>query len=629
MAELPMEEDEVYTILELPSSQLGPNYEDFSDDGGWISDAEIEDRAILDSTAQISNIDISGNESDSSNTSCNIDDPSPSTSKRSKITVQKNSKTPKKKIYKPKKSKTKQNKNTKTNKKVGKYPHVWNDNTFIPECHTFDDSNSGVVDRDLYTDPCREIDCFSKMFPDEIFEFIVAETNSHHEFVVSSHAPSPKSRLQKWQPLTVRELKVFLAVSLLMVHNKKNVLENYWSTDKLQQNYIPNIMSRNRYCTILSMLHFSDNSQPNKYGKLTKVKELVDMFRKTFSKNFIPFRNVCIDESLLLFKGRLSFKQFIPSKRSRFGIKTYVLCDCESGYVLDLIVYTGQDSEIFNTENLGLSGAIVTTLLTPYLNKGHCLFVDNWYSSPDLFKFLHLNKTNACGTVRGDRIGMPEFQKDLTVGEREVLNNGTSMVVRWIDKRQVLMITSEHDDSIVDSGKLHYLTKEKIMKPKCIRDYNNSMGAVDRTDMMLSNVSSIRRTQKWYKKLFLHILDLSVLNSHAVYLCISGKKPTLSEFHIELVRQLIEVNMEPQTQSKKSGGRPSPGEPPLRLTQRHFPSYIPPTEKKEYPTRQCHVCRHSTRRERARRESRYMCEDCDIPLCVTPCFREYHTLKNF
>jgi hypothetical protein len=47
-----------------------------------------------------------------------------------------------------------------------------------------------------------------------------------------------------------------------------------------------------------------------------------------------PFEKVCIDESLMLFKGSLAFKQYIPSKRHRFGIKVFVLCDCETGYTM-------------------------------------------------------------------------------------------------------------------------------------------------------------------------------------------------------------------------------------------------------------------------------------------------------
>lgn len=38
------------------------------------------------------------------------------------------------------------------------------------------------------------------------------------------------------------------------------------------------------------------------------------------------------------------------------------------------------------------------------------------------------------------------------------------------------------------------------MKPECIIEYNKRMRAVDKTDMLLSSVESVRRTTKWYKK---------------------------------------------------------------------------------------------------------------------------------
>ena len=92
------------------------------------------------------------------------------------------------------------------------------------------------------------------------------------------------------------------------------------------------------------------------------------------------------DESLVLFKGRLVFKQYIKTKRNHFGIKLFVLCDTKTGFILDFITYTGQSTELADTFNLGISLAAVTTLLSlDYLNKGHTVFVDNWYTSPKLF----------------------------------------------------------------------------------------------------------------------------------------------------------------------------------------------------------------------------------------------------
>ncbi|XP_067943308.1 uncharacterized protein [Watersipora subatra] len=54
---------------------------------------------------------------------------------------------------------------------------------------------------------------------------------------------------------------------------------------------------------------------------------------------------ISLDESLLAWKGRLGFKQYIPSKRSRFGIEIFALCDAVSGYVHKLSVYIGDERE--------------------------------------------------------------------------------------------------------------------------------------------------------------------------------------------------------------------------------------------------------------------------------------------
>lgn len=56
------------------------------------------------------------------------------------------------------------------------------------------------------------------------------------------------------------------------------------------------------------------------------------MILESFKKCVYPFQKVVIDESLILFKGRLAFKQYIPSKHHCFGMKVFVLCDCETGY---------------------------------------------------------------------------------------------------------------------------------------------------------------------------------------------------------------------------------------------------------------------------------------------------------
>jgi hypothetical protein len=53
---------------------------------------------------------------------------------------------------------------------------------------------------------------------------------------------------------------------------------------------------------------------------------------------------VSVDESLTMWKGRLSWKVYIPSKHDRFGMKSFELCEVKSSYVWNIIICTGQDT---------------------------------------------------------------------------------------------------------------------------------------------------------------------------------------------------------------------------------------------------------------------------------------------
>lgn len=76
-------------------------------------------------------------------------------------------------------------------------------------------------------------------------------------------------------------------------------------------------------------------------------------------------------------------------------------------------------------------------------------------------------------------------------------------------------------------------------------------------------------------------------------------------------------------------GRPALTNQPIRLTARHFPSLVPQTTERENPQRKCVVCARPSRRPEKRTDSRYMCRDCDVCLCVVSCFEEYHTVLHF
>jgi hypothetical protein len=94
------------------------------------------------------------------------------------------------------------------------------------------------------------------------------------------------------------------------------------------------------------------------------------------------------------------------------------------------------------------------------------------------------------------------------------------------------------------------------------------MGAVDRTDMMIVSIECVRKLLKWYRKFFLHLLDITLLNSHAIFNVKIGQNISLANFQLQLIREIIQKYHVSRPSSKR--GRPSAGDQPLRLIEDIF-----------------------------------------------------------
>ena len=64
-------------------------------------------------------------------------------------------------------------------------------------------------------------------------------------------------------------------------------------------------------------------------------------------------------------------------------------------------------------------------------------------------------------------------------------------VIKWKDKRDVLMITNDFLRELVESANRHGNSKQK---PNAIHVYNQNMYDIDRSDQMLSYHSGLRKT---------------------------------------------------------------------------------------------------------------------------------------
>ena len=101
------------------------------------------------------------------------------------------------------------------------------------------------------------------------------------------------------------------------------------------------------------------------------------------------------------FTGRWAYKQNNASKPSKYHIKTFCLCDSNTGYVVNLLTYFGSETSyrpLLDADS-GQAKKIFHTLMEP-LGSGHHIYDDRYYTTYELIEFLLSRKTNYTGTVQ-------------------------------------------------------------------------------------------------------------------------------------------------------------------------------------------------------------------------------------
>lgn len=144
-------------------------------------------------------------------------------------------------------------------------------------------------------------------------------------------------------------------------------------------------MPPKRFLGVSHYLHFVNNTTIFAEDKIRKVRPVVD------------FLNANSETTKF---------QYIKSKRGRFGIKFYKLCESNSSCCYRFTIYTGQYA--LQESNKPVSESIAIQLVESILGKGYTLFLDNWYSSTNLYKILQIKNTNVVATVRKNWKNVPK-----------------------------------------------------------------------------------------------------------------------------------------------------------------------------------------------------------------------------
>lgn len=381
-------------------------------------------------------------------------------------------------------------------------------------------------------------DSFLLFFPPHLIDGICKWTNKEG---CTRHG-------DKWKDLNSEEMKKYIGQLILVgVFKAKNEDVNELYSAKMGRPIFGRVMSRDRFRQITSALRFDDAEKRRKHrspDKLGPIRDIFEEWNKTLRDNaYVLGWAVTVDEQLVTFRGRCPFRQYIPSKPGKYGIKFWVLSDAATGYVWKIEVYKGKKPE--EVREVGQGERVVKSLVAELVNTGRNVTCNDFFTSLPLARFLLTKNLTIVGTIRKNKAELPpEFT--ITKG-REVHSTlfgfqDDVTIASYCPKKHkiVTLLSTLHDDAQVDG-----LQK----KPAIITTYNETKAGVDKADQKLRHFSVKRKTRRWPMAVFSNMIDISALNAFIIYISLhpddmgtkSGKR---RKFLIQLGLELVGVTEE-------------------------------------------------------------------------------------
>ncbi|KAM3618245.1 uncharacterized protein V6R79_017929 [Siganus canaliculatus] len=345
-------------------------------------------------------------------------------------------------------------------------------------------------------------DYFDFFITDDILKVIVQMTNLEAQRV---HGDS-------WKSVDIVEIRGYIGLLLLVgvFRSRGELTRSLWGEDTGRPIFRAT-MSEKRFNLLSRTIRFDDRltrptRQVHKPDKLALIRDVWSKWVARLPIAFNPGEEICVDEQLVSFRGRCGFRQYMPSKPAKYGLKLWTLCDVSTSYAWKVQPYLGKASP---TRSAGeAAGQACCELLR--------------------------EKMALVGTIRRNKPELPPQLLDAC--QRQPLTSWfaftqTITAVSYIPKRgkNVILLSTKHREASVSDA--------EHKKTKIVLDYNHCKGAVDNLDKLVATYSSRRMTKRWPMVLFGHILDLSAYNALVLWL---GIEPTWKQAKKFRRRQFLE-----------------------------------------------------------------------------------------
>uniref|UniRef100_A0A8D0A1K3 PiggyBac transposable element-derived protein domain-containing protein n=1 Tax=Sander lucioperca TaxID=283035 RepID=A0A8D0A1K3_SANLU len=393
----------------------------------------------------------------------------------------------------------------------------------------------------------KDKEYFKRLFTDEMIQHIAHQTNLY--------SVQELGDLIKTNP---GEIEDFLAMLLLMGVFDFPAMEDYWHPAS-RFNMIADIMPQKRFKQLRHYIHFNDNQQcDGSPDRFYKIRPLFEMLRKQCLLIPSTYKH-SVDEVMVSYKGTRAgnLRQYIANKPDKWGFKVFCRAS-SSGIIHDLLLYQGPSVHILQSHLIEDKELMERGRGALDYKSAEGVLTVKWYD-------------NKCVTLLSNACGIMPL----------------TSVQRWSKDEKA---------------------KIAVPCPSLIAAYNQHMGGIDLSDMLVHLYKTPAKSRRWYFPLFGYVLDLCISNAWLVYKRDCGllkEKPMpLKRFHLAVAHSLKQKCLPP---------RPPQPQPDVRYDNYgHLPLH---TDNRG----RCCLCPKGV--------SRWKCGKCNVFLCLIEereCFAAYH-----
>ncbi|XP_061089207.1 piggyBac transposable element-derived protein 4-like [Conger conger] len=395
-----------------------------------------------------------------------------------------------------------------------------------------------------------------------------------------------------WKTVDEMDLRAYMGLLILagVYRARGEPTASLWSAETGRAIFHATMPLRT-FNTFSRMIRFDNReSRPGQCvpDKLAPIRDVWEKWTERLPCLYNPGPEVTVAERLVPFRGRCPFRQYLPRKPGRCGVKIWTVCDARSSYAWNMRVCTGRAASAASEKSRGVRALLDMTKGL----RGCNITCNRVFTSYELGQELLKRKMTMVGEVMKNKPELPAAvltMKGRAVASSRFAFTPTTTLLSYCPKRNrsVVHLSTLHTDADVRGC--------EDRKPAIVIDYNHNKGGVDNLEKVTRTYSCKKATARWPLAIFYNIIDVTAHDAFVIWnevnpTWMAGGQNKRRVFLEQLGRALVTPRIQRRTHVPRTATSAALVRAVQWVEHGPVPSEIPSAAVRAGKRRRCYFC---------------------------------------